>query len=684
MNRRFPAFAAFLLLSAACASAAPTASVPSPEQTGAIVRGAAGARSVLFRVWAPNAQSVTVAGEFNGWRDEKLDREMNRTGGGASGYWFTETRKAKIGDKYLFRIDGAEHRDPAARAVAVDSKHGRVGVVVDPREFKWDAADRWMMPRRENLVLYELHPGTFADGIHGKEPPLERAVKRLDYLAAIGVNGIQLMPVGEFTGDHSWGYNPTDLYAIESAYGGAEALRTFVQECHRRGIAVLVDVVYNHLDNQHAAVWGFDGSNDARGPYLYRRGPKGDTEWGVRPNYGERPVRDWIHGAVRMFLDEYRMDGFRFDSVSHMRYTFDAAMHRADNPDGDRLLSDINAWMASVYPEALRIAEDNAFDGAGVGFQMQWHGHLRNVIADFIVTNDAARPIRGFAHRLMDLSFPAFQWVVFADHHDSAGDLNDHHRLPAYIDPANPKSLRARRLNLLANAIPLTIPGVPMLLQGVEMHEVADFSAEKALPWGGMDKGVAQAYAELIALRRNLKDLTPGLQGHDMQILDADDNAKVLAYYRRDDKKARDYATVVIFNFSPKPLKAYPVHFPTPGSWYCHYNSSSKAYFPDLDQEVGLRPAYGFSLIAPQTRIPLDIGAYSMQVFSKSKPAGAKIRPALEDKGGGDTTPFDEIAHAGAEEGGGIQGEGRRAYDPVAAYVEQAIAPFPYKRFPLP
>jgi len=683
MTCRFRALFLLAALSAAVAAAAPVASVPTPEQTGAIVRGTGPSRSVLFRVWAPNAQTVTVAGDFNGWKDDKLDREMNRVGGGPSGYWYKEMRKAKIGDQYVFRIDGTEHRDPAARAVAVDSRHGQVGVVVDPRAFKWDAADRWMMPRREDLVAYELHPGTFAADIHGKEPPLARAVRRLDYLAAIGINAVQLMPVNEFTGEHSWGYNPTDLYAIESAYGGPEAMCEFVQECHRRGIAVLVDVVFNHLDNRHAAVWNFDNSNDGRGPYIYRRGPKGDTEWGVRPNYGERPVRDWIHGAVKMLLEEYRVDGFRFDSVSHMRYTFDAAFRRADNSDGDRLLSDINAWMESVHPHALRIAEDNAFDGQGVGFQMQWHGHLRNVIASFIATNGASRKIRPFARQLMDLAFPAYQWVVFADHHDSAGDLNDHHRLPAYIDPANPKSLLARRMNLLANAIPLTLPGVPMLLQGVEMHEVADFSAEKALPWGSMDKGMAQAFADLIALRRNLKQYTPGLQGHDMQILDADDDAQVLAYYRREDNKSRDYATVVVFNFSDKPLKAYPVHFPTPGAWYCHYNSSSKTYFPDLANEIGLRPGYGFALVAPQTRIPLDLDACSVQVFSRGKPAGAKVRPALEDRGGGDTEPFGEVLRD-AGEGTGIQGDGRRAYDPVAAYVEEVIAPFPYKPFPLP
>jgi 1,4-alpha-glucan branching enzyme len=673
--------AGFALCFAAASAALPAAAQHVPEPVGAIVKGAGPGRTVIFRVWAPNANSVTVRGDFDNWREEKMNREAARTGGGATGYWFLESRKARPGDKYMFRVDGNDRRDPAARALAhVDRvAGGTAAVVVDASAFRWDSSVKWETPPANELVVYQLHPGTFAAGIGGHDSVFLKCLKRLPYLKELGVNAIQLLPVNEFNGDHSWGYNPSDTFAVERAYGGGDDFRTFVQECHRNGFAVLLDIVHNHYGDggnpQYAAIWQFDSSS-GRGSYFYPNGIKADTEWGPRPDYSRQEVRDWIHASVKMFLEEYRLDGFRWDSIHNVRYV--PADGEAPNPDGDRLLKDVNEWMEKAYPRALRIAEDHAFDRGGVGFQAQWHSHFRNLIANFVATNDSARNVTAFAEDLKNQPSPPFRWVLFPECHDSAGDLNNHHRMPAVIDPQNPNSRRARALSLLANGIALTLPGIPMFLQGYEMNETADFSAQTPVHWAKADPNLLRAYADLIHLRRNTKGLTPGLLGDDFYLLAADPAAQVIAYYRRDSSKSRDFATVVVFNFSPRAHTAFPIRFPTPGNWYCHYNSALKTYCPDFDG-VGLKPGGGFSLPGSQTRLPLDIGAWSMQIFSRTKPANASLaraRPDVSAPASDVESEFEGLAEDTADV--------FRTRDPLAGFVEEILAPFPYIPVPLP
>lgn len=655
-----------------------------PPPAGAVVKGAGASRTTMFRVWAPQAASVALRGDFNNWRDEPLKPEAIRAGSSHTGYWVLDAKKVRPGDKYIFRVNGQERRDPRARALDTDAKVGggsfRVGVVVDPAAFKWDDAVKWEMPPRESLVMYELHLGAFTDDIPGRESRFSRALKRLPYLKELGINCIQLMPVNEFPGEHSWGYNPVDPYAIESSYGGAEEFRKFVQECHRNGIAVLLDIVHNHYGNagspQQLSMWQFD-SDQGRGSYFYPPGKNADTEWGPRPNFGEQGMRDYIHGSVQMFLEEFRVDGFRWDSVHNIRYT--PADNEQVNPDGDRLLMDINTWMSRAHPNALRIAEDHAFDRGGVKFDAQWNSSLRQKIADFIIAPENKRDIKSFADELTALD--DFSWVVFAECHDSAGDLNNHERMPRMIDKANPDSRRARGLSLLANGIALTIPGMPMFLQGYEIHDTHPFSDQIPFSWGRArhpdHKGIVQATADLVHLRRNTKQLTPGLQGSDIFLLHADNKTQTLAYGRREKNKPRDQSTVVLYNFSGRPHKSIPIRFPSTGNWFCHYNSALNIYNAEFDN-IGLKPGNGFALPPGQTLLPLDIGAYSMQVFSRVKPASASIAKArtVADPGG----DFGGLDAEAASEDDGPE----YSTDPLAGYIEEIIAPFPYIFVPLP
>ena len=649
-----PLLALLILPLSLSAQTAPPAAAP----VGATVQGQGAARFVTFRVWAPNAAKVAVSGDFNGWKEDPLQKELNRPG-----FWMLDSRRARPGDAYRFVIDGLQRRDPRARAVNMEENKA---IIVDPRDTSWSASAAWKMPPKEDLVMYEMHLGTFAHGIPGNAPLFERAIKRLPYLKALGVNCIQLMPANEFSGSRSWGYNPGDLFAIESSYGGANAFKNFIQSCHTNGIAVLLDVVHNHYGPSDIAAWQFDQRlpESDGGIYFYRDEERAATEWGPRPDFSQPEVRAFIVDSIRMFLTEYRLDGFRWDSVHNIRYYLNG---QRSNADGDRVLAEANDWMRKNHPDALRIAEDHAFDGGGVGFDAQWNSAFQSTLSALVRGSDAQRDLTMFAVELGRLD--GFNWVNFAECHDSAGDLNLHHRLPAYIDPASPDSLRARALSLLAGGIAMTVPGFPMLLQGFEMHDTEDFSDNMPVPWAraqGTHAGIVRANADLIHLRRNTKGFTPGLKGEELQVTHLDNGAKVIAYARQQRNAPRDRASVVVLNFSGTPLKQHGVRFPTSGAWFCHYNSGLAAYAKDFDN-IGPKPGEGFDLPAGQTTLPLDLSRYSLLVFSKSRPpnatlAKAAFAPELKDAADTEESPARQVED----------------------YIEEVLEPFPYRFVPLP
>lgn len=655
-NRMLAALLALVCLGAPRAAVAQAGDQP----MGATVLGQGAARQVLFRVWAPNAAKVSVLGDFNNWRGEAMQPDPQR-----AGHWIFTSRRARPGDAYQFDLDGLQRRDPHARAVIQEENKA---IIVDPRDFRWGTADGWKMPPKDDLVMYEMHVGTFAQGIPGSAPPFERAIKRLPYLKALGVNCIQLMPVNEFNGTRSWGYNPGDIFAIESSYGGGESFKKFIQACHTNGIAVLLDIVHNHYGPENVAVWQFDQRlpGDDGGIYFYSDADRAKTPWGPRPDFSRPEVRSFIVDSIKMFLTEYRLDGFRWDSVHNIRYVQDGAR---SNADGDRLLTEANEWMRKNHPNALRIAEDHAFDGGGVGFEAQWNSAFQSILSTLVRGDDSQRDLALLASELERLD--GFQWVVFAECHDSAGDLNRHHRLPTYIDPAKPDSLHARALALVAGGIALTVPGFPMLLQGFEMHDTDDFSDRTPIPWAraqSTHKGIVRANADLIHLRRDLKGFTPGLKGEELRVIHLDNDAKVIAYSRRQRNAPRDRATVVVINLSGQPLKNYGVRFPASGAWFCHFNSGQNIYAKDFDN-LGPQPGNGFNLPPNQNTLPLDLSRYSMQIFSKTRPPNATLVRAA---------PAAEIPERTSETDRPVP---QRVME---EFVEEVVEPFPYIFVPIP
>jgi len=271
---------------------------------------------VAFRVWAPHAQSVFVKGEFNGWSDDEtpLSHEEN-------GYWYTDVASAKPGQEYKYVIINGDQKleriDPYARQVTNSTGNG---VIYDTSEFDWQDDD-FKLPPHNELVIYEMHIGSFFLDAEGKPGDFEAAMEKMRHLKRLGVNAIQIMPVAEFAGDYSWGYNPAHIFAVESIYGGPHSFKMFVREAHRRGFAVIQDVVYNHFGPSDLDLWQFDGwqENGKGGIYFYND-HRAETPWGsTRPDYGRGEVRQFIFDNALMWLEEYNVDGLRFDSTLFIR-----------------------------------------------------------------------------------------------------------------------------------------------------------------------------------------------------------------------------------------------------------------------------------------------------------------------------------------------------------------------------
>jgi maltooligosyltrehalose trehalohydrolase len=415
-----------------------------------------------LRVWAPRPEQVEV--EIGGTR-RSLQPEEGRPG------WFrSEDEAPPPGTRYHFVLDGDPLPDPRS-AFQPDGVHGP-SEVVDHDAYSWHD-ERWSAGPLGAAVIYELHTGTFTP-----EGTFRSATEPLDHLVDLGVTHVELMPVAAFAGRHGWGYDGVDLYAPHPAYGGPEDLKTLVDACHDRGLAVLLDVVYNHLGPE--------------GNYLDRYGPYFTddyvTPWGRAVNLDGR----WSHEVRRFFADnalmwlrDYHFDGLRLDAIHAL---FDrSAVHFLE-----QLATEVEDLAVAVGRNLVLIAESElndprlvrSPDAGGYGIDAQWSDDFHHAIhvtltgerdsyyADFTGRCDLADVLSngwvyrgGYSeHRRRPHGRPLAgvngrQLLGYAQNHDQIGNRARGDRLSQLVDDA--------RLRLAA-ALVLTAPFVPLLFQGEE------------------------------------------------------------------------------------------------------------------------------------------------------------------------------------------------------------------------
>ncbi len=548
---------------------------------------------VSFRVWAPNATTVNVAGQFNSW--SKSANSLVAEGGG---YWSVDVPGAAAGQQYKFVINQATSsiwkRDPRARLVVNSNDNS---IIVDPDAYNWGGANTFVPPPVNEMVIYEMHIGTFNDSPGGSPGTFSSAIARLDHLQDLGVNVIELMPINEFPGDYSWGYNPSDPYTVENtAYGGVTGLKDFVKECHARDMAVLLDVLYNHFGPSDLDLWEFDGwsEDDGGGIYFYNQSSLRDTPWGPRPDYRRPEVVDYISDNIEFWINEYRMDGFRWDAVGMIRDTNYGG--GTSLPEGKQMIRDVNDMLDASYPNVINIAEDvqswgditqPTSNSSGFGFDSQWsnfHYYIRHEIEQ---STDAARDMNSLAFGLNGALYggagDAWKRVISTETHDEVA--NGKSRVPAEIDNANPGSYLARKLSTAGAAMVFTAPGIPMIFQGQEILEDGWFQDTDPIDWTKATtySGILQLYTDLIALRKNVAGKTAGLTGPNINVFHVNNGStsKVVAFHRWDAGGEED-DVVVIANFANKNFPVYNIGFPASGDWVVRFNSDSTTYSSDF------------------------------------------------------------------------------------------------------
>ena len=581
---------------------------------------------VTFRTWAPNATSVSVGGTFNNWSASAhpLSSEGN-------GWWSRDVPLIQAGAQYKFAITrgGTTYWKNDARARKLTSSVGN-SVVYSPSAYSWQSGT-FQMPEWTKLVAYELHVGTFFVPSGTALPgTFATATQKLDHLQSLGINAIELMPVAEFPGDISWGYNGSHPYSVESALGGPDALKAFVDAAHQRGMAVMGDVVFNHIGPNDMDLWQYDGwsTSSTTGGIFFYEDANSSTPWGPRPNYGRGEVRTYLRDNAMMWLDEFRMDGLRFDGTKFMRLRDYAG---PEIPDGWSLLQWCNDSADAQFPGKLMIAEDlgeNAWiskttGAGGAGFDTQWDGAFAfPVRAALEASSDSSRDmyaVRDAVNKSFNASMQ--QRVIYTENHDEVA--NGRTRVPEAIWPGNAGSYYSRKRSTLGAALVMTAPGIPMIFQGQEFLEDGWFAAEDPLDWTKATtySKITAMYRDLIALRKNANGNTKGLTGYFTNVFHVNNGSKLIGFQRWQNGGPGD-DVVVLSNFSNTSFPNYRIGLPRAGLWRVRFNSDSTSYSSDFGNFAAYDVTadnYGYDGLPYSGNF--RIAPYSTVIFSQSNPS---------------------------------------------------------------
>ncbi|MGF1498363.1 MAG: malto-oligosyltrehalose trehalohydrolase [Elainellaceae cyanobacterium] len=564
-----------------------------------------GDRHCRFTVWAPLAKAMAVQLVESPPRIVPLDR-------GDQGYWQAIVAGVEPGALYQFQINGETLRPDPASQCQPQGVHGPSAVV--DHQFDWQSLS-WQSFPLPNYLIYELHVGTFTP-----EGTFAAIIPRLPDLLEMGINAIELMPVGQFPGDRNWGYDGVYPFSVQPSYGGVEGLKQLVDACHQQGMAVVLDVIYNHFGPEGNYTRDF-------GPYFTDRYR---TPWGSAINFDDAHsdgVRNFVIENALYWFREFRLDGLRLDAI-HAIYDFGAR----------HILAEMNDRVTALAQEAGRpcylIAESDLNDvrvirppaQGGYGLDAQWNDDFHHCVhtlltgesdgyyLDFGTCEQFAKvwtssfaytwtysPHRQRYHGSDARDRPPSQFVVCAQNHDQVGNRMMGDRLSTLVG--------FESLKLAAGAVILA-PAIPLLFMGEEYGEEApflyfishsdpelarlvregrkrEFAAFHAtgeapdadspetfrastLRWEQRTQGqhgvLRQFYQTLIQLRRTLSPITHfDRDAIEVQVDEGDRTVRIHHWQG-------DEAVLIGFNFSPDPQ---PLPKIPPGTWQKQIDSAA-------------------------------------------------------------------------------------------------------------
>jgi 1,4-alpha-glucan branching enzyme len=489
--------------------------------------------------------------------------------------WFFEPDQwVDVTDPYATDVDGKSESENSIVLIKDGQK------IVDT--YVWMHDDK-PLPADRELVIYELHVADFSGG---EDDPLLRGqykhvIEKLDYLSELGINAIELLPVKEYPGDYSWGYNPRHFFATETSYGSTADLKKLIDECHARGIRVIMDGIYNHSEAS-APLTQIDHD------YWYHHEPRDpDNNWGPEFNYEKYdesletyPARKFIGDVIRFWIQNYHIDGIRYDAARQIaNYDF---MHwivqEAKQAAGAKPFYNV----AEHIPETTSITNvDGPMDGC-------WHDSFYHCVLEHIAgdTFDLER-----LKDVLDCKRQGFMGITNVVNYLTN---HDHNHVMADLGDRNILDEEAFRRVRLGAVLLMTAIGVPLIWMGEEFGEFKYKTPSQAkIDWtllgGDSNRALFAYYKGLINLRKQ----NHALYTENINFFHENPESKVLAYTRWNDEGSR---VVVVANFSGEFWAGYTVpDFPENGTWH--------EWTGNYDVEAG------------DNSLMTDLGAYEAKVF---------------------------------------------------------------------
>jgi 1,4-alpha-glucan branching enzyme len=519
------------------------------------------ANLIEFELLAPHNQEVTLIASFSDWKPISMTKDDQ-------GYFRTKVKLEDGSHLYKFRVRSKswffepdqwiDVVDPYAIDIDDSTQNGVVHIkdgqkIVDT--YVWQHDDQPLPPDHE-LVIYEMHVGDFSGG---EDDPYARGkyknvVEKLDYLCELGVNAIELMPLKEYPGDHSWGYNPRHFFATESSYGSTTDLKHMIDECHARGIRVIVDGIYNHSEAE-SPLTQIDHD------YWYYHEPRDpDNNWGPEFNYEHYdknletyPARKFIGDVIPYWIEEYHIDGIRFDAARQIA-----------NYDFMHWIVDETKKTASMKPFidiAEHIPETTDITNVDGPMDSCWHESFYHTIKHHICGD------RFDLEELKDVLDCKRQGFMSAVNVVNYLTNHDHERLMKELGDRDIFEEAAFKRAKLGFVLLMTAVGIPMLWMGEEYGEYKPKTPESAkIDWtllgSELNRDLFEYCKGLINLRKN----NHALYTENIEFFWEDPESRVLAYTRWNDEGSR---VVVVANFSDNYLAGYQVsHFPGNSTWH--------------------------------------------------------------------------------------------------------------------
>jgi 1,4-alpha-glucan branching enzyme len=568
------------------------------EKLGAHPRRVQEQQGVNFALWAPNAQSIQVVGDFNQWdgRAHTMRKQI------PSGVWELFVPNVQAGMNYKYRVRSLDGRviDKADPFAFYSEIPPRTASIVHSLSYQWNDAS-WLDERAQNRILqkpisiYEVHLGSWRkcqSTNHGWLNYRELAHQLVEYCQQMGFTHLELLPISEHPFSGSWGYQTTGYFSATSRYGTPEDFMYFVDHCHQNSIGVIIDWVPAHFPKDALGLYRFDGS----ALYEHEDPRQGEhPDWGTMVfNYGRHEVRNFLISNALFWFDRFHIDGLRVDAVASMLY-LDYSRNPGDwvpnefggreNLDAVHFLREFNRQVHSDFPGVLTIAEESTawpgvshpVDVGGLGFSMKWNMGWMNDTLRYMRRDPVHRK-----HHQNDLTFS----LIYA--------YSENFQLPLSHDEVvhgkgsligqMPGDLWQKFANLrLLFSYMWTHPGKKMLFMGGELAQWHEWNYDGQLQWELLQwqthAGIQQTLADLNRLLIDEKPLHQlDFSGEGFEWIDCQNaHESVLGFLRKSHDQGQSEHLLVCLNFTPV-VRPYRMGVPQAGDYVEIFNSDAAKY----------------------------------------------------------------------------------------------------------